>query len=340
LIDDTQAIDDAIAATQAGGVVYFPPGNYRISGTLAINKPLRIKGDGYGSQIYQSTNGRDIFHLTGVNAAILEDPYLGSISSTAGSSLIRLTNTHRSRIENVIMLGSYYGVMFEGSLLNTLVDLKSGINFWGFFAPVSTNQCWVYLERFNSISSNANTFIAPVLEGGTNGIWMNETSSEGNMTVIGGTVEGVTDTGIRLTNSVSPVVLTGLHFEANGTADVAVDGGRNVKIESVLATGNITITGLIRNVNIANSLIDSINIGSDAVGTRLNNVTYKLTAAGAINNLADDTMFIVVAINTVGHVNWFNTIGVGVTNPDANPVGLTPNRKVHMKGRIFEEPVP
>jgi hypothetical protein len=51
-------------------------------------------------------------------------------------------------------------------------------------------------------------------------------------------------------------------------------------------------------------------------------------------------MFTNVANNAAGHVNWFNTIGVGVTNPNANPVGLTPNRKLHVKGKIFEEPAP
>jgi hypothetical protein len=338
--DDTQAINDAIAATQKGGVIYFPPGNYLISSELAVNKPLRIKGDGFGSQIHQSTNGSDIFHISNVNAAILENLYLGSISSTMGSSLIKLTNSHHNRIDNIIMLGSYYGVMLEGSLLNTLVDLKSGINFQGFFAPVSTNQYWVYLERFNNISPNANTFIAPVLEGGTNGIWMNETAGQGNMTILGGTIEGVSGTGIRISNTFLPIVMSGMHFEVNGISDVLIDGGKNIKIESAFGDGNITVTGFSRNVHISNSVIDIINIGADAVGTQLTNITYKITAAGTINNLADDTMFTNVANNAAGHVNWFNTIGVGVTNPNANPVGLTPNRKLHVKGKIFEEPAP
>ena len=129
----------------------------------------------------------------------IRDLFLGSAAIAPGTALIKLTNSNHMRIDNITMLGSNIGLYLSGSLLNTIVDLRSGTNFGGLFfaaTSVSTNQTWVYGERLNTFSSNANTFIAPVLEGGTNGIYLKDTNGEGSLTIIGGSIEGVSGTGI------------------------------------------------------------------------------------------------------------------------------------------------
>ena len=177
--DDTQAFRKAIDKAPVGGMVLVPPGRCVVSDTLVINaaNAVSIVGAGRASQIYQRSQ-KTLFDFQGVNALMIKDLFLGSAATAAGTALIKLTNSHHMRIDNVTMLGSYYGLHLNGSLLNTIVDLRSGTNFRNtFFAAglVRRTQYWVYAERFNSISANANTFVAPVLEGGVNGIWLVDT---------------------------------------------------------------------------------------------------------------------------------------------------------------------
>ncbi len=168
--DDTDAIRAAIARAPVGGEVLIPAGSYRVTGPITITKPLMLAGVGRGSQLYQSTDGANLLVLRDVQGAVIRDLYLGSASTTPGTSLILLENSHRNRVEDVTLLGGYYGVELRGSLSNSFVDLRSGGNIRGFFAPTSVNQQRVIGERFNDISANANTFLNPVLEGGANGI--------------------------------------------------------------------------------------------------------------------------------------------------------------------------
>jgi len=158
--DDTSAFKQAIAAAPFGGVVSVPPGSCVVTDTLVVNSTrlVSIVGDGVGSQIFQQAD-KTLLHFQNTTAVMIKNLFLGSAATTAGSALIKLTNSHRNRIENV-MLGSYYGLHLNGSLLNTVVDLRSGINFSNLFfavSYVSTNQYWVYAEPTNQISANANT---------------------------------------------------------------------------------------------------------------------------------------------------------------------------------------
>jgi hypothetical protein len=260
--DDTAAFRQAIAKAPVGGAVLVPPGRCVISDTLVINtaNAVSIVGAGRASQIYQRSTGKTLFHFQGVDALMVKDLYLGSASTAAGTALIKFTNSHHMRIDNVTMLGSYYGLHLNGSLLNTIVDLRSGINFGGFFATTSTNQYWVYGERFNNISANTNTFIAPVLEGGVNGIWLTDNHGEGSLNITGGTIEGVSGVALKLDRATLPSSITGTHFEANGTADIVLQTAMNVRISAIVSEKQISLNGDTRNVTISDSMIQNIFI--------------------------------------------------------------------------------
>jgi hypothetical protein len=165
--DDTLSFQQAFAKAAAGGYVVIPEGHFKLTGTIVITKPVIIVGKGFSTQIF-ITNNQTMFQFVNVNNSAIRDVYLGSDSTTG--HLIEFVNSHHNQINNVTMLGGNYGLHLKGSLLNTIIDLRSGTNFQGFFAPTSTNNVWVYAEPYGGISANANTFIAPVLEGGTNGI--------------------------------------------------------------------------------------------------------------------------------------------------------------------------
>jgi hypothetical protein len=49
--DDTQALNRAIAAADAGTAVYLPPGNYRITSKIRINKGVVVRGAGFDHTI-------------------------------------------------------------------------------------------------------------------------------------------------------------------------------------------------------------------------------------------------------------------------------------------------
>ncbi|MEZ5660319.1 MAG: glycosyl hydrolase family 28-related protein [Burkholderiaceae bacterium] len=153
--DDSAAIQSAIAAAPVGGTLYFPRGNYRVSDTFVIQKRINVRGDGYGSQIFQTAN-QSLFvfekrcNICGAPSnLIISDLYLGSVATSPGAALIRLTNGSHNLLQNITMLGSYYGIHLQGALINNLVSIRSGNNLGGFFASgqLSTNQYWVFGER-------------------------------------------------------------------------------------------------------------------------------------------------------------------------------------------------
>jgi hypothetical protein len=256
--DDTLAFQQAFDAVAAGGLVILPEGHFTLSSTIVIRKPVTIIGAGFATQIYGNTNA-SLFQLVNVNNTVIRDVYLGSSATQPGVSLIELVNSHHNQINNVTMLGGYYGLHLKGSLLNTIIDLRSGTNFQGFFAPTSVTNTWVMGEAFNQISANANTFIAPVLEGGVNGIVLTDNAAQGSIQVMGGTMEGISGTGLTFQNTTLPSSVTGVHFEANGV-DVSVQAANNIRLSSILSLSQINLMGDTRNVSITDSVANNIYI--------------------------------------------------------------------------------
>jgi Pectate lyase superfamily protein len=221
--DDTFAFQQALAQVKAGGVVFLPDGNFTLTSTIVITKPVTIIGTGAATQLYNKNN-QTLFRFVNVNNAAIRDVYLGSSSIQPGVSLIEFVNSHHNQINNVTMLGGYYGLHLKGSLLNTVIDLRSGTNFQGFFAPTSINNTWVMAEPFNGISANANTFIAPVLEGGTNGLVLTDGAGQGSVHIMGGTIEGVSGTGLTLSGTFLPSSITGLPTCGAGCGYLGLSG--------------------------------------------------------------------------------------------------------------------
>jgi hypothetical protein len=61
-------------------------------------------------------------------------------------------------------------------------------------------------------------------------------------------------------------------------------------------------------------------------------IEYNLTGLGGIEDHATDTQY--SAVSSVNPFDWFGTVGIGVRNPNSNPVGLTPHLKLDVDGRI------
>src|SRR5271169_5932690 len=74
LNDDTYAFQQAIAQVKAGGVVILPDGNFMLSSTIVITKPVTIVGTGFATQIYNNNN-QTLFQFVNVNNAAIRDVY-------------------------------------------------------------------------------------------------------------------------------------------------------------------------------------------------------------------------------------------------------------------------
>jgi hypothetical protein len=287
--DDTVAFQKTFDQVKAGGIVVLPEGHFTLSSTVVITKPVTIIGAGFATQIY-SNSGQTLFQLVNVNDSVIRDVYLGSSSTVPGVSLIELVNSHRNQINNVTMLGGYYGLHLKGSLLNTMIDIRSGTNFQGFFAPTSVTNTWVMGEPFNQVSANANTLIAPVLEGGTNGIVLTDNAGQGSINILGGTMEGVTGTALTFQATFLPSSVTGTHFEANGIADIVIQASSNIHISSVVSNMPINLLGDSRNVKISDSAAQTISIDMGdsryPLGTGAKRIILEnITACWASNSL-------------------------------------------------------
>jgi len=300
--DDSFSFQQAIAQVKAGGILFIPDGTFAIASTIVITKPITIVGTGYASQVY-AKSGQTLFQFVNVNNSSIRDVYLGS-PATAGTSLIEFLNSHHNHISNVTMLGGYYGVHLAGSLLNTFIDLRTGTNFQGFFAPTSINNTWVMAEPLNGISANANTFIAPSLEGGTNGIVLNDGNGQGSLQIMGGTIEGVSGAALTFNGTFLPSSVTGVDFEDNGQ-DISIQASSNIRFTAInsvpgptTANPSISLTGDTRNVQITDSIISSLGAASTTKRIMLQNITFGLLGSlNGVNYCANSILNVPAAVS-------------------------------------------
>lgn len=291
--DDTAAFRDAIKFASPGGRVLVPKGNCVISDTLVVTaqNEVSIVGVGFGSQIFQKAN-KTLLSLQGVQAIAVKDLYLGSAATQPGTALIELLGSHRNTIENITMLGGYYGLHFFGSLLNTVIALRSGPNIGGFFGTTGSTNAWVFLERDSGkqISSNANTFLSPVLEGGAFGVIVQDLpdpscagcirDGQGSIQILGGTMEGITQTALVLDRIFLPSSISGVHFEANGL-DILINQAANVRLASILSLDGVQVKGAYtRNIQISDSILQTITTDTSVKRFQLQNITTDLNCTG------------------------------------------------------------
>lgn len=90
VVDDAAAINTSIGLLSAGGVVYFPPGNYLLNSSTVVTLPANVtlRGAGPGASLIvigASFSGAQAINVTGINAG-LEDLTIKGASSTVTSN--------------------------------------------------------------------------------------------------------------------------------------------------------------------------------------------------------------------------------------------------------------
>lgn len=207
--NDTTKIQAAINAATEGDCVFFPEGDYKIDAPLTVTKRLWLLGTGLKTQIYQSSDA-DLFQFTNWHGGRIEGLCLGSAATTAGKALMLMTQCHYSMIQQIWMKGSYYGIYLKGCM-GTQIYFPSYIG-TGFFGSCSTNQWWIYGERYG-YSINATHIFSAVFQGNTGGIKIIDTNNEGGVAIHGAIIEGMSGHGVYLSGIKEYVSIEGLHLE-------------------------------------------------------------------------------------------------------------------------------
>ena len=136
------AIDAAAANTGLGGTVYFPPGAYRIAGSLNVNtNEVKLVGSGgNGSQIRIDFDGDGIVFAAAVNRCIMRDLWIGSFSTRTSGWAVKINGSSGSQsayvdFQNITIQNTYGGITaswLNQSTWTNLRFIRSAA--WGFTA--------------------------------------------------------------------------------------------------------------------------------------------------------------------------------------------------------------
>jgi Pectate lyase superfamily protein len=160
--DATTAIQDAINAAGAGGVVYFPPGKYTISSVLTVTQNITLMGDNGGGQYFgqpccisqtsTSANGITCTNSWNVyirNLAITGPGYVGGTLGTGTGTGLYMTYESPGPAGFCALEGVYIGgfgdngLYVSGLLMSTFTRVWSAWNGnYGIWVNGGTTETW------------------------------------------------------------------------------------------------------------------------------------------------------------------------------------------------------
>lgn len=270
--DDTAAIQACIDAcnTAGGGIVYFPPGTYKI--TASINLPaytsIRITGAGPNvSSILVSANSVKAFNITGLAARVgIEDLWIGSTIARTGCYGIYVAGTSSAvpaseiyirhvNIQN-LNTGLYWSQVQLSKIdwLRILNSVNSSITGNGmyFFGVVSSRIRDVQITTTNGKIGGEYVLV----DGDCDSVVLDGVEGYGGTTNVGFRFQlGAGTTGPRLTKAINcysetadsdgfyvsdgrDVRFIGCHAAANSANGFEVVGGSSIVMESCFALQN------------------------------------------------------------------------------------------------------
>lgn len=230
--DNTTAIQNAINATPAGGLLFIPRGIFRVNGTLSrvqttpgVNKSIHIRGEGSSSVIKQmSTTATTLLLDATVDQMSgwgLEDFVIAQVAGASSGDAINLRHMHRGLLKNVYVAGcAGSALLLEHCIINTFVNFCTSTAFDVGFSTTRPRY-GIRIQNSPTVSANyssMNTFIGGCAEHITTGpgigVYM---LNNGHANRLYGFTSESNDVGVQINADVSDYVLDGIWLESNGT---------------------------------------------------------------------------------------------------------------------------
>lgn len=259
-LDVTQAIQDAINAVYSpaqnigwGGTLIFPPGTYKTTAALTIDKHINIEA--YGARI--NSSGARCFDIG--NATYLTNLALGYfrvriaglyINHAGANEVIRNQGIRRIVLERMQTIGGSHALYTEGAFDNPVILNCRFQN--------TTSHC-INIAQRNNLLAIYNT---AVLGAAGYGIHMNTAGAElKGIKLYSADVEGCAG-GIFIGGNTGNVIMDGCWFENNTVFNIRVDNTTGTANKYGISIYNSQITG---------AGVDVL-IGNDATGTLVQGV--------------------------------------------------------------------
>jgi hypothetical protein len=227
--DASTAIQAAIDASPAGGVVYIPYGTYLLNTGLSINKQIGFIGAGHGSTVFMlggNINGIsfNVGQATPRNQLVIGNFGIGTSSDRASGAGLRIGNIGQSLIQNVLVSNAYGGRPYNG------IEVLSG-----------ATQCkWDHVRAVGCANLGAYVF----QDGGIGTIvdhWFNDHCKfEANLS---SGLRVYNSTGTGTTNDIEGIYLGKLSSSGNGAVGVdlwvaASSVMKNIFLDGTILDGN------------------------------------------------------------------------------------------------------
>ncbi|WP_034157066.1 glycosyl hydrolase family 28-related protein [Sphingomonas sp. ERG5] len=235
IADDTTAIRNAIAAVGAtGGMVSFPAGTYKISGTLTISSAnVTLVGEGIGATriVSTSTTGDLIkfFATPSFTGGGVKDMTLDFSGTATAGAAIRIDGQRLISLENLWILRPFQGVVLEGDnrtcrLRN--VDISDHLGN-AFTVNGGGNQYFDNCTTYNNVAGGGT---AAFLVTQAEGVWLDKCVSQR------------ASYGLRVTPAASQYVLDlwidACDFDSSISDGVVFDSGASGRITTVNWNGS------------------------------------------------------------------------------------------------------
>ena len=323
--DDTAAINACYAAIPDGGTMLIPVGAFRFTSKLSFNRSVNIFGLGPGSAlvpdlsstsvdgvVINDTSSALLYRVRLDNFAILSN----NTNSCRDSFVCNRLNVSEVNV-HVKAKATRYGTRLNGCLLSRF-RIVSSVNFtYPYSAGMSAlDSLRIQKDTVNGYGCNGND-IEVRIEGGYNGVWIEDQTSQGNMR-ISGVVEGATATGA--TRGLYAKGCLGLDIEAfhcesnNGGIEFdtcissQIDGGTQCIPSG--AAGTITITNS-TNIFLGTVYCDSLSV--DTLSRRVHTGGgFLYGASGGV--ITDPSHMVLQRTGTLE--------GVTASTPSGTPVTL------------------
>ena len=212
--DNYAAIESAMAACPVGGIIYFPPGIYRISQTINLDKPVTFQGSYAPRWSYDSTPRSSIKAATPFTGTSLihvrENTISGQAAANDGGRILDMSldgNSYGTGIDGIY----FEGLVVDWKMVDVDISQTSGDGFEAAQGAGTSNARGFTIQHLSIYSPGGHGFRASSLND----------SSIDDLLVVGGAQRGIYLTSIgetKISNSRAVFnALEGLYIDGAST---------------------------------------------------------------------------------------------------------------------------